>query len=121
MKIKITELAEQLGTSVNDLLSLKEKLTEEQWSGRGKNTWFTEDAVEVLRVALDIPEIVPNKARGIVLYSARNPNYVYVKLNGKEGKVPVCIPRRMRDKLDGKNINVELITDDTGTSYRYCK
>ena len=121
MKIKITELAEKLGTGVNDLLSLKEKLTEEQWSGRGKNTWFTEEAAEVLRVALDIPEIVPNKARGIVLYSARNPNYVYVKLNGKEGKVPVCIPRRMRDKLDGKSINVELITDDTGTSYRYVK
>ena len=119
MKIKITDLANQLGAGVNELLALKEKLTEEQWSGRGKNTWFTEDAVEVLRVALDIPEIVPNKARGLVLFSAKNPNYVYVKLHGKDGKVPVCIPRRMRDKLDGKNINVEIITDDTGTSYRY--
>jgi hypothetical protein len=119
MKIKIDQMAGQLGTTVNELLLLKEKLTEEQWSGRGKNTWFTEDAVEVLRMALDIPEIVPNKARGRVLFGAKNPNYVYVKLDGKDGKVPVCIPRRMQNRLDGKNINVEIITDETGTSYRY--
>jgi hypothetical protein len=119
MKIKIGELAEQLGASVNELILLKEKLTEEQWSGRGKNTWFTEDAVQVLRLALDIPEVVPNKTRGRVLFGAKNPNYVYVKLDQRDGKVPVCIPRRLQNKLDGKNINVELITDDTGTTYRY--
>ena len=121
MKIKIDELAGQLGTTVNDLLLLKEKLTPEQWTGRGKNTWFTEDAVDVLRLALDIPEIVPNRTHGIVLHQARNPNFVYVKLNGKDGRVPVCIPRRLSDKIAGKNINVEIITDEKGTTYRYVK
>lgn len=121
MKIKATDLAEQLGTTVNELLLLKEKLTPEQWSGRGKNTWFTEEAADILRLALDIPEIVPNRTRGVVLYSARNPNYLFVKLNGQEGKVPVCIPRKLRGKLDGKTINVETITDERGTSYRYVK
>lgn len=121
MKTKIDVVAGQLGTTVNELLSLKDKLTNEQWSGRGKNTWFTEEGIEVLRLALDIPEAVPDKARGIVLHAARNPNYVYVKLHGREGKVPVCVPRRLKDSLTGKNINVEIITDDTGTSYRYVK
>lgn len=121
MKIKITDLAEQLGTSVNELILLKEKLTPEQWTGRGKNTWFTEEAADILRLALDIPEIVPDRMQGVVLYQARNPNYVFVKLNGKDGKVPVCIPRRLRDMLTGKRINVEAIIDERGTSYRYVK
>jgi hypothetical protein len=121
MKTKIDELAGQLGTTVNELLLLKDKLTPEQWTGRGKNTWFTEEAVDILRLALDIPEVMPNRMLGLVLYQARNPNYVFVKLNGQEGKVPVCIPRKLRDKLDGKRINVEAITDERGTSYRYVK
>jgi hypothetical protein len=46
MKTKITELAKDLGLDVDKLLELKDsKLMEGDWSGKGKNTWFTEDAV----------------------------------------------------------------------------
>lgn len=119
--IKITDLATDLKVSVNDLLTLKDKLTPEQWSGRGKNTWFTKEAVATLELALLLPEVVPNRTQGIVLHPAKNPNYLYVKLDGRDGKVPVCIPRKLRDKLDRKRINVEIITDAKGTSYRYVK
>lgn len=118
---KITAVALELRTTVNALLLLKEKLTPEQWSGSGKNTWFTDEAVDILRMAQVIPEVVPNRMQGIVLRPAKNPNYLYVKLDGVEGKVPVCIPRKMRDKLDGKRINVEAITDARGTTYRFVK
>lgn len=122
MKVRITELAQQLGVSVNTLLQAKEtKLTREDYSGNGKNTWLTPDGVRVLREALEIPELTPDRAAAVVLHEARNPNYVYAQLVGKEGKVPVCIPRRMQGRINGKRIVVEIITDTRGTSYRYVK
>jgi hypothetical protein len=52
MKVKITELADELGVNVNDLMLLKaKKLTPEDYTGHGKNTWFTESAVVKIRLA----------------------------------------------------------------------
>lgn len=122
MKVKITDLAQELNVTVNELLKLKDtKLTPDDYSGKGKATWFTAEAVQVLRDALEIPELTPDRKSGVVLREARNPNYVYVLLEGVDGKVPVCIPRRMQGRITGKRIVVELITSTTGTSYRYVK
>ena len=54
-----------------------------------------------------------------VLSQAKNPQWVYVKINGIDGKHPAIIPKRLTGKLVGKSVKVEAITDDTGTSYRY--
>lgn len=70
-----------------------------------------------------VPEVKPPKLDGIIegicLHQAQNPQWIYVKLKGSEGKTPVIIPRRLSGKLDGKRVFVEAITDATGTSYRY--
>lgn len=55
-----------------------------------------------------------------VLKQAQNPQWIYCQAIERDlGKVPVIIPRRMKDKLVGKQIEVEAITDNLGTSYRY--
>ena len=55
-----------------------------------------------------------------VLRQAANPQWVYCQAVERDlGKVPVVIPRRMTDKLVGKIIDVEVIADNVGTSYRY--
>ena len=72
---------------------------------------------------IPLPEPQAPKVSGIydgtVISQAKNPQWVYVKIQGLEGKHPVIIPRRLSGKLDGKQIKVEAITDVTGTSYRY--
>lgn len=55
-----------------------------------------------------------------VLKQANNPQWVYCVAVGQDlGRIHVAIPRRLTDKLVGKNIQVEAISDITGTSYRY--
>ena len=55
-----------------------------------------------------------------VLKQANNPQWVYCVAVGQDlGRIHVAIPRRLTDKLVGKNIQVEVISDITGTSYRY--
>lgn len=121
-KVKIITLAERLGKTVNELLKIKAaKLTEGvHYSGYGKNTYLSEEAVELIELSLEAPLAVPNKIRATVLMEARNPRWVYAKLEGHEGKVPVAIPRKLRGKLLGKRINVDAITDSSGgTTYRH--
>ena len=55
-----------------------------------------------------------------VLKQAINPQWIYCVSNELDlGRIHVAIPRRLTNKLVGKNIQVEAITDITGTSYRY--
>lgn len=72
---------------------------------------------------IPLPEPKAPEVSGVydamVLSQAKNPQWVYVRIGGMEGKFPVIIPRRLTGKLEGKQIKVEAITDVTGTSYRY--
>lgn len=55
-----------------------------------------------------------------VLQQAKNPQWIYCKGIGVDmGKIPVVIPRRLTNKLIGKEVLVEGITDNVGTTYRY--
>jgi len=120
MKVKITELAEELGVNVNELLEVKaSKLTEDDWTGRGKNTWFTEDAVDKIRLALDVPELSPDVVYATFLHAAPNNRWVYAKIQGVDGKRPVFIPKKLRGKLKDKKFPVHAITDIKGTTYRH--
>lgn len=61
----------------------------------------------------------PRFMQATVISQARNPQWVFASIHGMEGKVVVAIPRRLTNKLAGKHINVEAITDENGTSYRH--
>jgi hypothetical protein len=126
MKIKITDVAKQLECSIEDIQRIQaEKLTEDYYTGKGKNTWFIPEAVEILRIALAIPEALPEKRKAQIIAPAYNSNYVWAVVDGVPGKVPVCIPRKYRDRflpkpgIRAKGITVDVIKDDKGVSYRY--
>ena len=49
-------------------------------------------------------------------------SYVYVYIHEIQQKVPMVIARKLEDWLTkGKQVNVEAIQDEKGTSYRYVR
>ena len=52
--------------------------------------------MELIKLSFEVPLAVPDKIRALVLMEARNPRWVYAKLEGHTGKVPVAIPRKLR-------------------------
>ncbi len=114
----VIALADKLGVPVNKLLEIKNlKLVKgEHYTGYGKNTYFTPKGVEEVELALEIPLAVPDKLNGTVLSPARNPDWVMVKLEHKDGKIPVKIGRKFRGKLIGKRILIDAITDASGST-----
>jgi len=120
-KMKITTLAKELKMDIHALVALKsKKLASAHFTGLGKNTWLTPEGAELLRLAVLAPLAVPNRLGAMVIRDANNPRWVYAKLDGAEGKVPVAIPMKLRGRLAGKHIEVEAITDATGeTTYRH--
>lgn len=82
-----------------------------------------EDVVAIVEPVI-VPIVEEPKQTNIfaakVLKQANNPQWVYCVAVGQDiGRIHVAIPRRLTDKLVGKNIQVEAISDITGTSYRY--
>lgn len=120
MKVKLTELAKTLGKTFAELDAIRiEKLTPQEWTGKGRNTWLTLEGAQKVRLAVEIPLAVPVNRTGYVIHDANNPNWVYAKIEGMEGKHPVAIPRRYRGKLVGKNIPIHVIQDAKGTTFRH--
>jgi len=122
-KIRIGKLAENLDVDVDNLIRLaKSKLCASMMTGKGgKALWINEEGQELLSMAVDIPEIVPKHYSGRVIKPAANPSYVYSYINEIDKKVPVCVPRKLKKALVGKNIKIEAIEDATGVSYRYVR
>jgi hypothetical protein len=120
MKIKATALAEELGVDIEPLLTLiNERVKSSCVTGKGKNTWLTEEGVDIITLALEVPAAAPRVYKARVKGNANNPNYVMAIIEGIEGKHPVAIRRRHRDRFLGKTIEVHAITDDRGTTYRH--
>lgn len=65
------------------------------------------------------PPAVTKVFQAVVMQQAPNPQWVYAKAPDVDGKLAVIIPRRLKDKLVGKRIYVEAISDAIGTTYRY--
>lgn len=121
-KIKLTKIAEEYDVDFDEALSIaKEKIPSEYLTGKGKNTWISEEGQSIIEDGLFIDEIIPKNYIGKVLNECPNTRYnsVYSKEIGK--RVPVMIPRRWQGKLVGKNICFEAIEDTNGVSYRYVK
>jgi hypothetical protein len=54
-----------------------------------------------------------------VIRRAPNPHWVYCLMDKDKPLVPVAVRPRDCDKLIGKPIYVDVITDKNGTTYRY--
>lgn len=121
-KVKLTKLAEEYELPFEEAFEVAhEKLPPESLTGKGKNTWVSEEGQSIIREGLFITEIMPKTYKGKVLKECPNPryNYVYNKDIGK--RVPVMIPRRIQGKMIGKSIHFEGIEDNKGVSYRYVR
>jgi hypothetical protein len=82
-----------------------------------------EDVVAIVEPVI-VPVVEEPKQTDVftakVLRQANNPQWVYCTAVGRDlGCIHVAIPRRLTQKLVNKNIQVEAITDQSGTSYRY--
>ena len=122
-KKRLTIIAKENNLELEYLSELVEsKLPEDTVTGVGKGRWINEEGQAMLEKAIDIPELTPKILRGVVHSKAPNRSYLYVYIKEIQKKVPVVIPRKLENYLlPGKNVNVEVITDDVGTSYRYVK
>lgn len=121
-KKKLIQIAEEQEVEFEEAMRIAlEKLPEGSLTGRGKNTWVTEEGTEILESSFMIEEIIPKHFKGKVLKECPNPryNYVYSKEIGK--RVPVLVPSRYKGRMIGKVITFEAIQDKGGVSYRYAK
>ena len=121
-KIKLTALSDEYEVTFEEAIGIVlDKIPEDYISGKGKNTWISEEGQDIIKEGLFINEIIPKNYIGKVISECPNPryNFVYNKDIGK--KVPVMIPRRLQGKFIGKIINFEGIEDVKGVSYRYVK
>ena len=122
-KKRLTIIAKENNLELEYLSGLVEsKLPEDTVTGVGRGRWINEEGQAMLEKAIDIPELTPKILRGVVHSKAPNRSYLYVYIKEIQKKVPVVIPRKLENYLlPGNNVNVEVITDDVGTSYRYVK
>ena len=119
-KVKLTKLAEDNDISFEEAMQVaKDKLPEDYLTGKGKNTWVSEEGQEILDEAFDVPELVPKFLHGVVKHAAPNPHYVYAYIKEIGKKVPVVISKHFKDRLVGKRIDIEAIQDNKGVSYRH--
>tara|TARA_B100001059_G_scaffold234378_1_gene276846 strand:+ start:1615 stop:1986 length:372 start_codon:yes stop_codon:yes gene_type:complete len=121
-KKKLVKIAEEQEVEFDEAMRIAlEKLPEGSLTGRGKNTWVSEEGAYILEGSFMIEEIIPKHYKGKVLSECPNPryNYVYSKEIGK--RVPVLIPSRHKGRMVGKVITFEAIEDNGGVSYRYAK
>tara|TARA_R110000772_G_scaffold7820_1_gene26273 strand:+ start:810 stop:1184 length:375 start_codon:yes stop_codon:yes gene_type:complete len=122
-KKRASIIAKENNLEMDYLLELvKSKLPEEAVTGTGYAIWINEEGQEILVKAIDTPELTPKLYRGTVHSNAPNRSYIYVYIKEIQKKVPVVIPRKLEGHLTaGKNVKVEAIVDDKGTSYRYVR
>ncbi len=122
-KKRLKTIAAEHDVELDYIVELVEtKLPEHTVTGTGYARWINEEGQELLSEAVDIPELMPKRYRGVVHSKAPNRSYVYVYIREIQKKVPMVIARRYEDWLtQGKQVDVEAIEYETGTSYRYVR
>lgn len=119
-KKKLTQIVEEHEIEFDEALEMaQEKLPEGSLTGKGKNTWVTEEGTKILEDSFCITEIIPKHFQGVVLNEAPNPKWNYVRHPVTNKRVPVLIHRRWQGRLVGKVIIFEAIEDTQGVTYRH--
>ena len=121
-KIKLTTLSDEYEVTFEEAIDIVlEKIPKEYITGKGRNTWISEEGQAIIKEGLFIDEIIPKTYIGKVVAECPNPRYNFVYNEDIGKKVPLMVPRRLQGRLLGKMINFEAIEDIKGVSYRYVK
>ncbi len=121
MSIAFKDLSDELNITKFQLAKLRDQklLPNEYYSEEGRK-FFTDEGAEKIRLAVAVPLAVPKRVRMRVIRRAPNPHWVYALPEGGGSVVPVAVRPRDCDRLIGKPIFADLITDaNGGTTYRH--
>lgn len=122
MKKRLTQIAKENNIEFKELEDLaKSKLSSKMITGKGKNTWISEDGQQILDQAIEVPEGVAKHITAVIVRKAPNQRYLYAYSKDIDKVIPVLVPRRYVKNLMGKLVSVEVIEDVRGSSYRYRK
>ena len=120
MKRRAGQIAKELGRSIGEMVELaKKKLSSDMIKPFGPDVWINEEGQEILKEAIETPEVVPSHRSGKVIREAPNPRIIYCQLKETGEVVPVFVPKSMSKKLLKKTITVEEIRDADGATFRW--
>lgn len=121
MPVAFTDLSNELNITKFQLAKLRdEKLAENEYYTEEGRKFFTDEGAEKIRLAVAVPLAVPKRVQMRVIRRAPNPHWVYALEQGGEKLIPVAVRPRDCDRLVGKPIYAEIITDaQGGTTYRH--
>jgi len=105
-KIKLTEIADDLGISFDKAVEISSFwLEEDMITGRGRNTWISEKGQEIMDSYLPVNMVY----RGKILAVCNNARFSYVYIKEMLKKVPIKMPRRLQGKSAiGKYVYIEV-------------
>lgn len=121
MPVAFKDLSDELNITKFQLAKLRDEklLPNEYYSEEGRK-FFTDEGAEKIRLAVAVPLAVPKRVKMRVIRRAPNPHWVYALPEGGGSVVPVAVRPRDCDRLIGKPIFADLITDaNGGTTYRH--
>ena len=121
MSVAFKDLSDELNITKFQLAKLRdEKLSPNEYYSEEGRKFFTDEGAEKIRLAVAVPLAVPKRVKMRVIRRAPNPHWVYALPEGGGSLVPVAVRPRDCDRLIGKPIFADLITDaNGGTTYRH--
>lgn len=121
MPVAFKDLSDELNITKFQLAKLRdEKLSPNEYYSEEGRKFFTDEGAEKIRLAVAVPLAVPKRVKMRVIRRAPNPHWVYALPECGGSVVPVAVRPRDCDRLIGKPIFADLITDaNGGTTYRH--
>ena len=121
MPVAFKDLSDELNITKFQLAKLRDdKLSPNEYYSEEGRKFFTDEGAEKIRLAVAVPLAVPKRVKMRVIRRAPNPHWVYALPEGGGSVVPVAVRPRDCDRLIGKPIFADLITDaNGGTTYRH--
>jgi hypothetical protein len=119
--MKLTELANELGKSFEEVMAVRMEKVKNGCTGTGKNTWLNEKAQADIRLAFEVPLAVSSKIWVKGIRQPRNPRWLFCKSDGIDHAIPVLMPNsKSGGRMLGKRFIAEGITDASNSvTYRY--
>jgi hypothetical protein len=121
MPVPFQALCDELSISKFQLAKLRdEKLSpDEHFTDQGRK-FFTDEGADKIRLAVEVPLAVPKRIQVRAVRRAPNPHWVYALIETGKPLVPVAVRPRDCDRLVGKPIYADIITDaNGGITYRH--